>query len=81
MRLGAYLDGNHEGVPQVQSACDVWWWDDHDKFLSVLILTGLEEAALLPPGIPVLNTSTSDVQKSAGMQGQAPCAPVSASTI
>ena len=48
-----YLNGNREGVANMQSPCDVGRRDDHDKHLSALSLNRLEQAELLPPGIPV----------------------------
>ena len=50
----AHLDGHHEGVSQVQGAGDIGRRNDHDKFLCFAVLTGLEEATVLPPGIPAL---------------------------
>ena len=51
--VSIHLHGNRESVAQVQGACDVWRWDDHHKLFSILCFIRLEEAALLPPCIPV----------------------------
>ena len=48
-----HLHGNRESVAQVQGAGDVWRRDDHHKIFSILGFIRLEEAALLPPCIPV----------------------------
>ena len=54
-----YLNGDHEGVAQMQGACDIGWRDDHHKLLSALRLNRLKEAAVLPPGIPAPSKSIS----------------------
>ena len=49
-----HLDGHHEGVSQVKSAGDIGRRDDHNKLLCCAVLAGLEEATVLPPGIPAI---------------------------